>query len=190
MAGTRDPASASSRSSSESGSGHEVGSHRIAGGSDRGAWLAGRRLSPRARPAPPSASSCASSPAPGSPPWATPGWRLPSGIQSVYYNPGAIGDARRTGLQFTHSVWFADIDYDYAAAALPDRRVGNLLRQRDRLNSGRDRRAHRGAAAGHRGALHGYRCRPGPRLRAPDHQRFAAGIQVNYINESDLAHLA
>ena len=42
-----------------------------------------------------------------------------AGLHSVYYNPAAIGHLDRYAVLFTHSEWLADIDYNYAAAALP-----------------------------------------------------------------------
>ena len=61
---------------------------------------------------------------------------LPEGIQSVYYNPGALGGFLGFTAQFTHSEWLAGITYDYAAAALPVRDVGDFFASVTVLNSG------------------------------------------------------
>jgi hypothetical protein len=38
---------------------------------------------------------------------------------AAYYNPAALGSAPAWGAQFTHSMWLADIAYDYAIATIP-----------------------------------------------------------------------
>jgi len=58
------------------------------------------------------------------------------GIESVYFNTGAIGTISRPAIQFTHSLWYADITYDYAAAALPVRTWGTLFASVTTLSSG------------------------------------------------------
>ncbi len=121
--------------------------------------------------------------------WATPAWRSPEGIESVYYNPASIGQLDGRPLQFTHSDWFADIGYDYAAVAFPAGAYGQLLRQRDRAELGRHRRAHGGEAAGHRRALQ--RSRPGdrPGLRAADHRPLRGRASGQLRRRDDLAQL-
>jgi long-subunit fatty acid transport protein len=57
-------------------------------------------------------------------------------IEAVYYNPAAIGHLTGYGVQFTHSLWIADIAYDYAAAAVTLGDVGNLYASVTSLNSG------------------------------------------------------
>ena len=57
-------------------------------------------------------------------------------IEAVYYNPAAIGHLTGYGVQFTHSLWIADITYDYAAAAVSLGDVGNLYASVTSLNSG------------------------------------------------------
>jgi hypothetical protein len=47
------------------------------------------------------------------------GAALSGGIDAVYFNAGVIGVISDAAVTFTHSAWFADISYDYAAAALP-----------------------------------------------------------------------
>ena len=64
------------------------------------------------------------------------GTALAEGIESVYFNPGVIGLLWDTEIQFTHSYWYADIGYDYAAICVPARRWGTLFASVTALNSG------------------------------------------------------
>ena len=64
------------------------------------------------------------------------GVALYDGIESVYFNPGAIGVLSRPTIEITHSPWFADITYDYAAGALPVHGWGTLFGGVTALNSG------------------------------------------------------
>jgi hypothetical protein len=64
------------------------------------------------------------------------GVALPEGIEAVYFNVGAIGTIDRPTVQLTHSEWFAGIDFDYAAGALPIGRWGTLFASLTALNSG------------------------------------------------------
>ena len=57
-------------------------------------------------------------------------------IEAAYYTPGAIGHFAGYGVQFTHSLWIADIMYDYAAAAISLGDFGNVLATVTSLNSG------------------------------------------------------
>ncbi len=58
------------------------------------------------------------------------------GLDAAYYNPAAIGQVRRMSVLFTHSVWLADITYDYAALAIPLGNWGNTFLSVTALNSG------------------------------------------------------
>lgn len=64
------------------------------------------------------------------------GVTMDAGIQGAYYNPAAIGQIDRYALMFSHSAWLADINYNYAAAALPVRQVGTLFASLTSLASG------------------------------------------------------
>lgn len=57
-------------------------------------------------------------------------------IQAAYYNPAAIGLVTGYGVQFTHSLWLADIKYDYAAATASLGDFGNIMASVTSLNSG------------------------------------------------------
>jgi hypothetical protein len=111
------------------------------------------------------------------------GVALFDGIESVYYNPGALGGMSKTSIQLTHSEWFAGIDFDYAAVALPVGNVGTFFGSVTALNSGEIevRTVEQPLGTGERftvadvavGLGFGRRISP----------RFAAGIQVNYVTE-------
>jgi hypothetical protein len=58
------------------------------------------------------------------------------GLEAAYYNPAAIAAAKGKQFQFTHSSWFADIDYNYAAAALHFADVGSFWASATVLGSG------------------------------------------------------
>ena len=58
------------------------------------------------------------------------------GLDAAYYNPAAIGQVQKMAVEFTHSVWLADITYDYAALALPFKSWGNTYVSVTALNSG------------------------------------------------------
>jgi hypothetical protein len=57
------------------------------------------------------------------------------GLDAVYYNPAAISRLA-SGVHFTHAVWFADIGFDYAAAAVPLGRWGSGFASVTALRSG------------------------------------------------------
>ncbi|MBM2840257.1 MAG: hypothetical protein HW412_785 [Bacteroidetes bacterium] len=57
-------------------------------------------------------------------------------IQAAYYNPAAIGLFSGRGVQLTHSLWLADITYDYAAAGISLGDFGSILATVTALNSG------------------------------------------------------
>jgi hypothetical protein len=111
------------------------------------------------------------------------GVALFDGIESVYYNPAALGGLPRTSVQLTHSEWFADINYDYAAVALPIGTLGTFFGSVTALNSGdiEVRTETQPLGTGERftvgdvaiGLGYGRRITP----------RFAAGAQINYVNE-------
>ncbi|MGH2571227.1 MAG: PorV/PorQ family protein [bacterium] len=64
------------------------------------------------------------------------GVALVSGIEAVYFNSGAIATLDRPAVQFTHSDWFAEINFNYAAATLPVKGFGTLFASVTSLNSG------------------------------------------------------
>jgi hypothetical protein len=58
------------------------------------------------------------------------------GLESVYFNPAALGGLNQLGLQFSHGFWFADIGFDYVALAAPLRGWGTVFGSVMVLDSG------------------------------------------------------
>ena len=112
------------------------------------------------------------------------GVALNDGIQSVYFNPGALGPLDRTTVQFTHSLWFADIRYDYAALALPVRGWGCFFGSAQVLNSGDIdvRTVEAPLGTGERYTVEDLALSLG--FGREITARFGAGVQVNYIGET------
>ena len=112
------------------------------------------------------------------------GVALHEGIQAVYYNTAALGSLDGSAVQFTHSEWFAGIDYDYAAAALPIRGVGTFFASVTSLNSGdiEVRTVDRPLGTGERYTVSDLAVGLGFGRRITS--RFSAGLQVNYAHES------
>jgi long-subunit fatty acid transport protein len=57
-------------------------------------------------------------------------------VMAGYFNPAAYGELANADVQFTHSLWLADITYDYAAAAMKISSGGTLGLSVTALNSG------------------------------------------------------
>jgi hypothetical protein len=108
---------------------------------------------------------------------------LAEGIEAVYYNTGAMGTITRPELLFTHGFWFADIAYDYAAAAVPVQGVGTLFGSVTALNSGEIdvRTVDQPLGTGERYTVADVAIGLGYGRKVT--QRFAAGVQVNYVHE-------
>lgn len=111
------------------------------------------------------------------------GAAVAEGIQSVYYNPAALGLLARTEAQFTHSEWLAGIDYDYAAFAVPVAGVGTFFASVTSLNSGEIdvRTVDQPLGTGERYDVGNFSFGLGYGLRVTD--RFAVGLRVNYMEE-------
>jgi long-subunit fatty acid transport protein len=112
------------------------------------------------------------------------GVALFDGIQSVYYNAGALGSLSGPAVQFTYSAWFADITYDYAAGALPVGGLGTLFAGVTALNSGDIdvRTVSQPDGTGERYTVSDVALGLGFGRQITS--RFAAGLQVNYISET------
>jgi long-subunit fatty acid transport protein len=105
-------------------------------------------------------------------------------ILSGYYNPASIGLVKGIGVQFTHSLWLAEIQYNHAAAALSAGAWGNFLFSITSLNSGE-------IDVTTVALPHG----TGERYTVSDlafslgygrevSERFAVGVQVSYLQET------
>ena len=105
-------------------------------------------------------------------------------IVSAYYNPAAIGQQTGYGLQFTHSMWLADIRYDYAATVLQAGNIGNLFFSVTSLNSGEIdvRTVEQEHGTGERYTVSNLALGLGYGRKLSD--RFAMGVQLSYIQET------
>ncbi len=105
-------------------------------------------------------------------------------IESAYYNPAAIGMFPASGAQFTHSLWIADITYDYAAAGIALGGFGNLYASVTALNSGEIdvRTVEQPLGTGERYTVSDLAFGIGYGRRVSD--QFSVGIQGTYISET------
>lgn len=112
------------------------------------------------------------------------GVAMDEGIQAVYFNPGVLGMVQSTEMQFTHGFWFAGIDYEYAAVAVPVRPLGNLFLSLTALNSGDMdvRTVELPLGTGERFSVQDLAIGIGYGRQITS--KFAAGVQLNYISES------
>jgi long-subunit fatty acid transport protein len=108
---------------------------------------------------------------------------LYDGIQSVYYNPAALGSLSKSAVQFTHSDWYAGITYDYAAGALAVG-FGNLFASVTSLSSGDIdvRTVDQPLGTGERYSVSDLAVGLG--IGRQITSRFGVGLQVNYLTES------
>ncbi len=111
------------------------------------------------------------------------GVALPDGIDAVYYNPGILGRLQRPALTFTHSAWFADIAYDYAAGAVPVAGIGTFFGSITSLNSGdiQVRTVEQPLGTGENYTVADVAIGLGFGRQVTS--RFAAGLQVNYVHQ-------
>jgi len=104
-------------------------------------------------------------------------------IGAAYFNPGAIGKLNGYGLQFTHSLWLADITYNYAIALISLGETGNLYFNVTALNSGDIdvRTVEQPLGTGERYTVSNIAIGAGYGRQLTN--RFSMGLQVNYIQE-------
>jgi len=103
---------------------------------------------------------------------------------SAYYNPAALGHILGSDVQFTHSMWLVGISYDYAIASLRVSQTSSLSLAVTSLNSGEIavRTVEQPLGTGERYTVSNTAIGLGYGQRITD--RFSAGIQVNYIQET------
>lgn len=112
------------------------------------------------------------------------GVAIDGGIQSVYYNPAALGNIGNVTFQLSHGFWFADIQYDYAAVALPFGNWGNVFLGVTALNSGdiAVRTVEQPLGTGENFTVRDIGINLGYARLLTD--RVSAGLQINYLNET------
>jgi len=105
------------------------------------------------------------------------------GIEAVYYNPAALGAISRAEVQLSHGFWFAGIDYDYVAGALPLPGWGTVFGAVTKLGSGEIdvRTVEKPLGTGEKYTVSdvGLSLGFGRQITS----RFAAGAQINYATE-------
>ena len=106
------------------------------------------------------------------------------GLDAVYFNPAVIGLLHGYNVQFTHSAWLADITYDYVAFSLPVGKWGSVVTNLTALNSGEIdvRTVAQPLGTGERFSVSDLALGLGYGRQITD--RFSAGAQVNYIQET------
>jgi len=112
------------------------------------------------------------------------GTSITDDVQAIHYNPGALGWMSRGAVQFTHGVWFAGIQYDYAVAALTFGNLGNVSLAVTSLRSGdmEVRTVERPLGTGERFSVRDVAIGLGYGRQVTE--RFAAGVQIRWANET------
>jgi hypothetical protein len=105
-------------------------------------------------------------------------------VASAFYNPGALGQLSGYGVHFTHSLWLADITYDYAAAFIQAGGFGNLFFSLTALNSGEIlvRTPEQEHGTGERYTVSHLALGLGYGRALSD--RFSVGVQLTYLQET------
>ncbi|MBN1155722.1 PorV/PorQ family protein, partial [candidate division KSB1 bacterium] len=103
---------------------------------------------------------------------------------TVFYNPASIGRLSKSNVQFTHSNWLADIDYNYVVVALNVGNIGTMSLQATSLNSGEIdvRTVEQPMGTGERYSVSNFALGFGYARMLTD--RVAVGMIVNYLRET------
>jgi hypothetical protein len=107
-----------------------------------------------------------------------------SEVISAYYNPAAIAKLPHSDVQFTHSMWLADITYDYAAAAFKLNQTNSIALSFTSLRSGEIdvRTVELPLGTGEKYTVSNLAVGLGYGRMISD--RFSVGIEINYIQET------
>lgn len=102
----------------------------------------------------------------------------------MYYNPASLGSIAGVDVQFTHNQWLADIEYNYAVAAINFSELGTFSIMVTSLNSGEInvRTVEQPLGTGEKYSVTNFALGLGYGRKLTD--RVAVGIQLTYINES------
>lgn len=106
------------------------------------------------------------------------------GLQTAYYNPGSIGNTSNPEVLFSHNSWIADIAYDYVGVAFPIGSLGVTYATVTSLNSGNIdvRTVNQPLGTGEVYKVSDVALSLGYGRQVS--QRFSAGLQVNYMQET------
>jgi hypothetical protein len=112
------------------------------------------------------------------------GSTIAEGLQSVYYNPGAIGNLERVEFVLSHSAWIAELDFNYFAAAVPIGKSGTVVATATTLSSGdiAVRTVQQPLGTGEQYQVTDVAIAAGYGLRISG--RLSAGAQVSYVQET------
>lgn len=101
-----------------------------------------------------------------------------------YFNPGAMGHLERSGVEFTHSPWVADITYDYFALALHLGADNTLSLAVTSLSSGdiAVRTVNQPLGTGEQYSVNDLAVGVGLARRITD--RFSGGVHVKFVQET------
>ena len=103
---------------------------------------------------------------------------------SSYYNPASLGHIAASSVQFSHNAWYADITHDYFSASLHITDISSLALSISTLNSGgiAVRTVEQPLGTGEQYTVTDYSIGIGYGQKITD--RFSAGIQVSYVQET------
>jgi len=103
---------------------------------------------------------------------------------SSYYNPASLGHIAASSVQFSHNAWYADITHDYFSASLHITDISSLALSISTLNSGEIavRTVEQPLGTGEQYTVTDYSIGIGYGQKITD--RFSAGIQVSYVQET------
>lgn len=103
---------------------------------------------------------------------------------SSYYNPASLGYIATSGVQFSHNAWYADITHDYFSASLHVTDISSFAISISSLNSGEIavRTVEQPMGTGEQYTVSDYSIGIGYGQKITD--RFSAGIQVSYVQET------
>ncbi len=103
---------------------------------------------------------------------------------TAFYNPASIGRLQKSNVQFTHSNWLADIDYNFVIVALNIGNLGTMSLQAISLNSGEIdvRTVEQPMGTGERYSVTNFALGLGYARMLTD--RVSVGMIINYLRET------